>query len=294
MADGFYVWTGQGWAPSDTRILGTLIAPSATPPKQTTTSLTASPTSIVKGSSTTLTATVSPTAAGTVAFQYYTGGAWSTFSTKTVSGTTASTATAPTSSVTYRAVFSPTTPTAFRSSTSGTRAVSVTAAPVKATTPIVIGNSTNSVGVYKGSGARRSDVGSDDSYYGYYSSFNGDNRSLIVLAGVNYIRAVAKADIKSATISFTNRHTYPSVGSSVRIVPLNNTSLPSTFVTKPGGGFVVKVPDGGSASASIPLSIAQLFGAGGAANSLAIIAAVGGTSGYGYLSADSVRITFNR
>lgn len=297
MANGIYVWDGNGWNPGPDIMTAVIIPPSAYPPGTvipTVCTLNLSAYTVTKGTTVTLTATITAGVAGTVAFQYLSGFTWLTWSTKTVSANKAITTNVPSATVTYRAIFNPSNPVLYRSSTSGPQRATVTTSAPTPTTPITIGSSGNAVGTYKGTGAKRGDTNGDDAYYGYYSSFNGDQRAYVVLAGASAINAVAKSAVKSATITVTSRHTYPNVGTTLRFVPGASGSVPSSYSGKPSGGFTMKVPNSGSATATIPLSIAQLFCAGSAYKALVVIAAVSGANGYGFISGDSIRITFNR
>lgn len=297
MANGIFIWDGSGWNPSVDIMSAVLIPPGSTipgSPTPTTCVLSITPTTITYGGTTTLTATITAGAAGTVAFQYLTGSTWTTFSTKTVVSTKAIATSVPSHTLTYRAVFSASVPASYRPSSSAGIRCTVLPVGVKATTPIVIGSSNNLTATYKGTGARRTDFSGDNSYYGFYDSRNGDMRSVVVLSGFGVINDIPKADIKSASITLTSRHTFPNNGTSVRLVPIVNATLPGTYPSRPLGGFFLRVPDSGSVSSAIPLYIAQQFCAGSLCRGYAIVSAVAGTAGYGYLSGDSIRMTFNR
>lgn len=297
MANGIFIWDGSGWNPSVDVMSAVIIPPGSVipgSPTPTTIGLAISPTTVTYGGTTTLTATVTAGAAGTVAFQYLTGSVWTTIATKTVVSTKATATSVPNRTMTYRAVYTPSVPASYRPSSSAGIRCTVLPVGVKPTSPIVIGSSGNLTATYKGTGARRTDFSGDNSYYGYLDSRNGDMRSVVVLSGFGTINDIPKADIKSASITLTSRHTYPNAGTSVRLVPITNATLPSTYPTRPLGGFFLRVPDSGSVSSAIPLYIAQQFCLGSLYRGFAIVSAVAGTNGYGYLSGDSIRLTFNR
>lgn len=291
---GLRVWDGSGWIPAVDYPVYVKIAPSATPPgakAATKTTLAVAPTSVYIGSSVTFTATVSPTLAGTVMFQYLSGSSWVNWANVAVSGNTAKLTWAVSRSLSVRAIFTPTNSAAYNTSTSGTVTVTGVAIP---TTPVTAGGSSNADMAYRGSGVQRPDYDGNTCYYGYYSSLNGDQRSMVLLGGLSALRGVNPAHIKSATLKFTNAHTYPGNGTSVRVTATTSTAIPGSLTSWGGAYFDMGVPNNGAVSVPIPVSMAQGFASGGANTGFIFSAAVGGTNGYGYLSAASLTLTLNR
>lgn len=161
----------------------------------TVTVITSIPTTVASGANWTMSGTVKTSAgvavpSGTVNCQYYSGSAWVTQGTATVSATgtwSRTTMTQTSSSISWRAVF--VTGGTYNGSTSATKTVSLNTPTTYVKTYACTGTAS-----YQGGGAKRSGI--VELYQGYYSTTNDNQRSVAAFAD-----ATIRADLVGATIT---------------------------------------------------------------------------------------------
>jgi hypothetical protein len=125
-------------------------------------------------------------------------------------------------------------------------------------------------------------------YYGEYLSSNGSLTTTLVLPSSlrSSLAGLNKSDIDSVTLKFTNLHTYANGGGSVKYGFHSSASVAHHGVPSPSS--TVTVPNSGSVTHSVPSS---QWDALLSAGSIVFGEAVSGRAGYGFLDAQSVRIS---
>jgi len=188
------VWDGTQWVPNPPPAEGRAIASGQS---QGACTLTLSASSFNGSGTVTLTATVTGTPSGSVQFEYFNGSAWAS-----VTPTTGSN---PDTGSPWSITKSLTATTQFRArylgngtaqpATSATKTVTI-----KKLTTYVKTYEFNNSAAYRSSGTKRTDVGTD-CYQGYYSSTNGNQRSVLVHA--SGVLSGIVTDLTGATITKT-------------------------------------------------------------------------------------------
>lgn len=262
-------------------------------PVTTSVSIVANPSTITVGSSSTLTATVTPSnAVGRVQFQYFANNTWYGIgSPAAVSGGKASVVNTPGATRPIRGVFTATDAGKFKNSTSPS--ITLTVVP-KVTDKTATSNpAKNRVATYKGSGAQMTwNWDGRRCYYGYYDGTNGDQRAVALFeqAFINVLRSMPSNSIYDAVLTFTNLHTYANAGGTVRVQIAGDTALPGNQgPISTTNAFNVTVPKSGSVSIGIP-SYALMELMRGSGTGFRFGAVTSGTNGYGYLDGLTVKL----
>lgn len=292
---GFKWWDGSVWQPECLLMSISSITPGVTPPVSTTTSMSSSATTIDSGSSATLTITVTPTASdGTVQVQSKVGsGAWTNYKSAVSKpgGTASVQQTAnPTVDTNFRAVFTPTSSTAYTSSTSSSLLIQVTGAEDHT---VWGGGTSNLLQAYDGDNTKRSGWSGDTLYYGTYSSVHGAQHGLVIFSSAERaeMRDIDPDKLINAYVTFYNNHTYQNSGGTVKVSPYTTqTSIPNTCGIPTGGTDLSGIPKTGSVTKSIPLSMGQRFCSGGDAYGLVFSQTTSAIAGYGYLNGSTVKL----
>lgn len=219
-----WTWDGSRWLPDSEppRASVTPVGVSAT-----STTLASSATTVNAGSSITLTATVKTAAgvavpSGSIQFQRNSGagGAWSVMATVAVNASGVATySVAVSATYSYRAVYVPS--GAYLASTSGT--VTVTAKVKKSATKTVNCSWSRS---YQGDGDARSGIA--ECYQGYYSSTNGNQRSLV---GFPSLGLPAGSTVTKAEVYLYAAHWGDSGGGTAVIGDHNYSSPPASYTS---------------------------------------------------------------
>jgi hypothetical protein len=154
--------------------------------------------------------------------------------------------------------------------------------------------SSNSVQTYRGTGAKRTDWDGRRLYYGQYDGTQGDQRSIALFSSSfrSTLRSIGAGKVTSMKLTFTNQHTFPNAGGSVKVYLATEASIPGTLGGASGTLLgTVTVPHSGSASLTISGSNAEAMRASG--TGVKFYAATGGQAGYGYLDGLSVKLAVN-